>query len=283
MINNYILQSLNLYKVTNIEEFENVLRELVQEISLCALARKGLFNKVAFYGGTCLRIFYKLGRFSEDLDFNVLKEDTNFNWDDYIGSCKEAIESFGLNATIHQKEGYDNGEIRRRVIKIRYYELAKEYLGDVQMNKEQLLSVKLEVSMKYTEGATYELKTLFSPNFAGVLCYDFSSLFAGKLCALLTRAWANRVKGRDFYDYMFYLNNKAKINTLYFKNKLESSLGEKIDEISLEYIKEMLRKKFESTDFESVKKDIKPFVNDKYILDTITKETFINSLESLEY
>lgn len=283
MINNYILQSLNINKVSNIEEFENVFRELIQEISLCALARKGLFNKVAFYGGTCLRIFYRLGRFSEDLDFNVIKENVEFNWDDYIGSCKDAIESFGLTATIHKKEGYDNGEIRRRIIKVRYYELAKEYLGDVQMNKDQLLSVKLEASMQYTKGASYEVKTLVSPNFASVLCYDFSSLFAGKLCAVLTRGWVHRVKGRDFYDYMFYLNNKAKINTVYFKNKLESSLGEKIDEISLEYIKEMLRKKFESTDFESVKKDIKPFVNDKYILDTITKETFINSLESLEY
>lgn len=283
MINNYILQSLNINKVSNIEELENVLRELIQEISLCALARKGLFNKVAFYGGTCLRIFYRLGRFSEDLDFNVIKDNVEFNWDDYIGSCKDAIESFGLSTTIHKKEGYDNGEIRRRIIKVRYYELAKEYLGDVQMNKEQLLSVKLEVSMQYTHGASYDVKTLVSPNFANVLCYDFNSLFAGKLCALLTRGWAHRVKGRDFYDYMFYLNNKAKLNIVYLKNKLENSLGEKINNISLDYIKEMLRDKFKSTDFESVRRDIKPFVNDKHILDAITLETFMNSVDSLEY
>ena len=279
MISNYIFESLKLYKVKNLDQFENVLRELVQQITICALAKSGFFNKAAFYGGTCLRMFYRLGRFSEDLDFTVIKKGVDFNWNDYIGVCKTMLESFGLVAQITAKEGYDNGEVRRRLIKIPYYELAKEYFGDVQMNKEKLLIVKLEISTEYTEGATYDVKTVVSPYFASVLCYDYSSLYAGKVCALLTRNWKNRVKGRDFYDYMFYLNHKGKLNIAYLQNKLRYSMGDNELIVNIEWVRKMLVKLFDETDFESVKEDILPFVNDDYYIDGITKENFINSTE----
>lgn len=282
MISKYIYESLKLYKVKTLDQFENVLRELVQEITICALAKSGFFNKAAFYGGTCLRMFYGLGRFSEDLDFSVIKENVDFKWDDYIGTCKTMLESFGLETQITAKEGYDAGEVRRRLIKIPYYEIAQEYFGDIKMNKEKLLIVKLEISTEYTEGAKYEIKTVVSPYFASVLCYDYSSLYAGKVCALLTRNWKNRVKGRDFYDYMFYLKNKGRLNLIYLQNKLKYSMNDDKLIVNIEWVRDMLVKLFNETNFESVKEDILPFINDDYYLEGITRDNFINSTAFVE-
>ena len=282
MINNYILESLKLNNPKNLNEFENVLREISQKIILYALSQTSFFKNAAFYGGTCLRIFHNLDRFSEDLDFQVIREDYKLDFDQYMSKCINVLESYGLKATVYTKPDYDNGEVRRRYIKISYYDLANEYFGIISMNKEKLVSIKIEVSTKFIPGAKYEMKLLNSPMFSNIYCFDYSSLFAGKLNALITRNWRERTKGRDYFDYMFYLSHNVKFNLEYLKNKLKYSLNKDTSRFTNDNIKELLKNKFEESNFESLKADIIPFVEPNYNINNIDKNMFINSIEYLE-
>ena len=281
MLNNYILESLKLSNPKNIYEFENAFREISQKIILYALAQTSFFKNVAFYGGTCLRIFHGLDRFSEDLDFQVISEDYKLDFDQYMSKCITVLESYGLKSIVYSKSDYDSGEVRRRYIKISHYDIASEYFGKINMNKEKLLSIKIEVSTVFIPGAKYEMKLLNSPLFSNIYCFNYESLFAGKLNALITRNWRERTKGRDYYDYMFYVSHNIKINLDYLKNKLEYSLNKDTSDYTIDYIKELLKGKFEQTDFNSLKSDIIPFVNTDYNIDNINKEMFISSLEYL--
>ena len=282
MINNYILESLKLNNPKNLNEFENVLREISQKIILYALSHTSFFKNTAFYGGTCLRIFHNLDRFSEDLDFQVISEDYKLDFDQYMSKCINVLESYGLKATVNTKPDYDIGEVRRRYIKISHYDLANEYFGKISMNKEKLVSIKIEVSTKYIPGAKYEMKLLNSPMFSNVYCFGYSSLFAGKLNALLTRNWRERTKGRDYFDYTFYLSHNVKFNLEYLKNKLRYSLDKDTSNYTIDDIKALLKLKFEESDFDSLKADIIPFVNADYNINNIDKDMFINSIEYLE-
>lgn len=281
MINNYILESLKLSNPKNIYEFENAFREISQKIILYALAQTSFFKNVAFYGGTCLRIFHGLDRFSEDLDFQVISEDYKLDFDQYISKCITVLESYGLKSIVYSKSNYDSGEVRRRYIKISHYDIASEYFGKINMNKEKLLSIKIEVSTVFIPGAKYEMKLLNSPMFSNIYCFNYESLFAGKLNALITRNWRERTKGRDYYDYMFYVSHNIKINLDYLKNKLKYSLNKDTSDYTIDDIKELLKEKFEQTDLNSLKSDIIPFINTDYNIDNINKELFISSLEYL--
>ena len=281
MINNYILESLKLSNPKNIYEFENALREISQKIILYALAQTSFFKNVAFYGGTCLRIFHGLDRFSEDLDFQVISEDYKLDFDQYMSKCITVLESYGLKSIVYSKPDYDSGDVRRRYIKISHYDIASEYFGKINMNKEKLLSIKIEVSTVFIPGAKYEMKLLNSPMFSNIYCFNYESLFAGKLHALITRNWRERTKGRDYYDYMFYVSHNIKINLDYLKNKLKYSLNKDTSDYTIDDIKELLKGKFEQTDFNSLKSDIIPFVSADYNIDNINKEMFISSLEYL--
>jgi len=281
MLNNYILESLKLSNPKNIYEFENAFREISQKIILYALAQTSFFKNVAFYGGTCLRIFHGLDRFSEDLDFQVISEDYKLDFDQYMSKCITVLESYGLKSIVYSKSNYDSGEVRRRYIKISHYDIASEYFGKINMNKEKLLSIKIEVSTVFIPGAKYEMKLLNSPLFSNIYCFNYESLFAGKLNALITRNWRERTKGRDYYDYMFYVSHNIKINLDYLKNKLKYSLNKDTSDYTIDDIKELLKGKFEQTDFNSLKSDIIPFVNTDYNIDNLNKEMFISSLEYL--
>lgn len=278
MINNYINDYLQNYNIKTLNDFENAIREISQVLILCGLSKTDFFKKAVFYGGTCLRIFHGLGRYSEDLDFTVLRDDANFNFDDYTHSCVKLLESFGLKCEVYSKNDYDIGEIRRRYFKIPIYDIACSYFNTDSINKERKVAIKTEVSTFYVEGATYENNMISSPVFARVLCYDYSSLFAGKICAILNRDWRNRVKGRDYYDYMHYVCHNVPINLEYINSKANSSTSKKMD---FEELKLRLKEKFNEVDFDSVKKDIMPFADD-LALDGLDKDLFIASVDNLK-
>lgn len=282
MINNYILESLKISNPTNLIEFENDLREISQKIILSALSKTSFFRHVAFYGGTALRIFHGLMRFSENLDFQVIEEDFNLNLDECVNVCVNTLLSYGLNASVYSKDDYDKGEMRRRYIKFPCFDIANEYYGNISMNKEKLISIKIEISTKYIDGAQYEMKLLASPVFSNILCFDYSSLFAGKICALLNRSWRERVKGRDYFDYMFYLSHDVSFNLKYLNNKLKYSFNNDTSSFTLDDIKELLKEKFETVDFNLVINDILPFVRSRDAIDNINKEMFKASIELLK-
>lgn len=95
-------QMLSRYQLTSKEQQLQALREVMQEIALGGLYRGGFFNKAAFYGGTCLRIFYQLPRYSEDLDFSLLKTDEDFTLEPYFEAIKSEFKANGVEVEIKQ-------------------------------------------------------------------------------------------------------------------------------------------------------------------------------------
>ncbi len=144
------------------------------------------------------------------------------------------------------------------------------------------LKIKFEVDTTPPDGAKYEAKYKLLPSPHEVNLYDESSLFAGKIHAVLCRNWNLRTKGRDLYDYIFFLSKKTSVNMELLKSKLVSSkvLKEK-DKFDINSLKQMLNDKFTTINYKDAKADVMPFIKDKKSLDVWSKEFFIEITKAL--
>lgn len=269
----------NNYHPKNTEEKRNAVKEVMQEIVLCALSKAGFFNEAAFYGGTALHIFYHLDRFSEDLDFSLLIKDEDFDLSIYFPKLKEIVKSFGLNVEIEIKEKTKDSNIQSAFLKgdtIEHFLLF--YPDDLiqGINKNEKVKIKFEIDTMPPGCATYEIKYRLLPMPYSIKLYDEASLFSGKIHAIICRSWKSRVKGRDLYDYIFYLSRNTQFNLPHLQEKLIDS--HYIDAnviISCDDIKKMLIERFNEIDFEQAKEDVIPFIKDPSVLDIWSKEFFI--------
>ena len=116
-MNNAIEAMLAKYNPQNNNERENAIKEIIQEIALAGLSRGGFFKKAAFYGGTCLRIFHGLNRFSEDLDFALVEKDHNFKLDVFFPSLEKEFQSYGIEMIIERKKKEDGEEVQSAFLK----------------------------------------------------------------------------------------------------------------------------------------------------------------------
>src|SRR3990167_8394324 len=116
MINPIINAQLKKYKLQKPADEENALKEILQEVALFSLSTTDFFSKAAFQGGTSLRILHQLPRFSEDLDFILLRPDASFEWTRYLKSLLAGLEEFGLESEVLDKSKMDQN-IRKAVLK----------------------------------------------------------------------------------------------------------------------------------------------------------------------
>lgn len=280
-------QMLGKYEIRTMQDRKNAIKEVVQEIVLCGLSRGGFFKNAAFYGGTALRIFYGLDRFSEDLDFSLITQNPNFDLTKYFPYIENETKSLGLNFVVSEKEKSIDSNIKSAFLKgntkehiMTFYE--GEHVNNIE--KDELIKIKFEVDVNPPTGATYETKFGLLPSPYQVRLYDKESLFAGKIHACLCRNWKSRVKGRDFYDYVFFLSVGAKVNLNNLKAKLVQSnfIGKDYD-LTIETLKTLLNERFESLDVEQAKQDVLPFVRDKSKLDLWSKEFFKEITKTLSH
>lgn len=212
-MNTVIEQMLRKYDSKNIYDQKNAMKEVMQEIVLYGLSRAGFFREAAFYGGTALRIFYGLDRFSEDLDFSLMTSNPNFDLKAYFPELEKTVRSFGLNVVISEKEKNKESAIRSAFLKGNTKEhFLLFYADEVTANsitKNEALKIKFEIDTMPPAFATFERRFCLAPMPYEINLYDEPSLFAGKIHAVLCRAWQNRVKGRDLYDYVFYIDREA--------------------------------------------------------------------------
>ena len=286
-MNSVIEAMLSRYNPQNNEERENAIKEIIQEIALAGLSRGGFFNKAAFYGGTCLRIFHGLNRFSEDLDFALLQKDPNFKLDDYFPALKKEFESYGLDITLELKKKDENTEVQSAFLKGNTLMLMMSFFPKSEDAKRvisnQKIKIKFEIDTDNPSGGITEFKYKMLPAPYEVQIFDESTLFAGKIHAILCRDYKNHVKGRDYYDYLFYIGKGSKVNLKYLENKLKNTGGiiKDNETLTLDKVKELLEEKFVSVNYESAKKDVSNFISNKESLELWKKELFISSLESL--
>lgn len=287
-MNNAIETMLLKYNPKNNQDRENAIKEIMQEIALAGLSRGHFFEKAAFYGGTCLRIFHGLNRFSEDLDFALLEKDLSFKLDVYFPTLEKEFQSYGIEINIESKEKNIESAVQSAFQKGNTLMIMMSFFPRSEDAKKiisnQRLKIKFEVDTNNPEGGRTESKFRMLPAPYEVKVFDEATLFAGKIHAILCRNHKNNVKGRDYYDYLFYIGKGSSFNLTYLENKLKNTKGIQIDDfkLTLKKVKEMLKERFETVDYESAKKDVSNFISDKESLNLWKKELFLSTLDDMK-
>ena len=287
-MNQILEQMLKQYQTQTVFDKKNALKEVVQEIVLCGLSRSGFFRKSAFYGGTALRIFYDLDRFSEDLDFSLKVPDHEFDLADYLSLLDREIRSYGLNFKIEAKEKSVDSDIKSAFLKGNTKEHLLLFYADERLiantSSNELIKVKFEVDTNPPDFASFETKYRLLPMPYEVCLYDLPSLFAGKIHAVLCRSWRSRVKGRDLYDYVFYLSKGVQVNLAHAGARLIQTGNFSADKsLTLVDLQEMLHKRFQDIDYQQAKQDVLPFIKNPNALDLWGPDFFISITEKLDF
>ena len=271
-MNSIVEQMISQHESKTSTDKKNSIKEVVQELILCGLSRAGFFQKAAFYGGTALRIFHGLDRFSEDLDFSLITPDPDFRQEEYLPMVEKELASYGFRFTAEAKvksrdsaiqSAFGKGNTREHILLC----YADEQLAKTIIGSEQI-KIKLEVDTAPPPYAEIQREFRLLPIPYEISLYDMPSLFAGKLHAVICRAWKNRVKGRDLYDYVFYLGRKTPVNLKHLEARLiDSGFEGAREDMTLDEIKEFLYRRFETIDYSQAKRDVLPFIRNPASLD----------------
>lgn len=281
-----ILDWIQRYEPKNEEEIISVLREIMQEITLAALSRTNFYEKAAFYGGTALRIFYNLDRFSEDLDFSLLDKDPTFSLEPYFMSILNEFEALGLKVSIREKVKRTNSAIDSAFLKTDTIwktlslDEIPSYHG-IKLNK--TIQIKIEVDREPPLGFKTEEKLLLNPFSFYVKCLAPHDLFARKLHALLYRKWKNRVKGRDWFDFEWYIQQKIPLHLNHFIIRAQESGDWKAEQMSANELKAMIHKKIDVVSFTQIIEDISRFIENDDKLHLWSAQYFHDLVEHIEF
>ncbi|HEX5033888.1 MAG TPA: nucleotidyl transferase AbiEii/AbiGii toxin family protein [bacterium] len=268
------------------QDYVNALKEIIQEIALLGLWRAKFFEHAAFYGGTALRILYGLDRFSEDLDFSLLKPQSDFKLSAYHKAVQEELESLGFNVHIEEKKKSIETAIESAFIKadtkehLINTEVPESILGGFHRNT--LMNIKLEVDTNPPGDFETEAKTLLLPIPFSVNTFQQPDLFAGKIHAILLRRWGNRVKGRDYYDFVWYVARNIPVRLRHLESRLRQSGWHSEQKLTRNDLMEMLREKFSDLDIDKARRDVEPFLKDQASTSLWTNDFFISLLSKLE-
>jgi len=266
-----ITRMLAKYEPKSVDDSVRALREIIQEVALLGLWRAKFFEHAAFYGGTALRILYGLDRFSEDLDFSLLKPSPDFNLARYTASLEEELQAFGFNVRVEMVDKTVESAVQSAFLKantrneLLVIEAGEELTGQVAAG--QVLKVKIEVDTDPPSGFTTSTRYLLQPIPFAVRSYSLPDLFAGKMHAILFRTWKNRVKGRDWYDLVWYAANHPQLNLAHLEQRMRQT-GHWSGELPLSQaaFHDLLFDTIERLDVNQARKDVAPFVKDQQTL-----------------
>lgn len=250
------------------QDYINALKEIFQEIALLGLWRAKFYEKAAFYGGTALRILYGLDRFSEDLDFTLLKADKHFDLSTYNQAIADELGSFGFQVTVETKIKNIETNIESAFIKATTKKqlIIIEATSDIidRIHRMNTIKIKMEVDTNPPGICDTEIKNVLLPIPFSVKTLTLSDLFASKLHAILCRPWQKRVKGRDWYDLVWYVARNIPVNLNHLRDRLvQSNAWAKKNILTQSDLVKLLSDKINQTDFENAKIDILPFIKDK--------------------
>ncbi len=279
-MNSAIASMLKKYDPVTLSQQKNALQEIIQEIALLGLFRSDFFSKAAFYGGSALRIFHGLDRFSEDLDFSLMEPDKAFDLLKYSHYVKNELEAYGFDIVLEVKDKTKETSIKSAFIKagtaVNLLQIRPVITVAGGVHRDELLKIKLEVDTDPPEDAEYEVKYQLNPVPYSVRLFTLPTIFAGKIHALLYRNWKNRVKGRDFYDYVWFLSRNIKPDLKHLTRRMQQSGNWQGDGvITQEILLALLIERFSTTDFEQAKRDVKQFLANPAVLDIWSEEFFI--------
>lgn len=281
-----ILQMLSTYNCQTTGDYENALKEIIQEVALLGLWRSKFFEHAAFYGGSALRILHGLERFSEDLDFSLLAPDDDFLLSPYLRAVAAELEGFGFEVSVERKSKRIHTPVESAFIKagtqLHFVKIAVPSMISERIHQHKVMTIKLEVDTDPPSGFETEVKTLLQPIPFTVSSYRPPYLFAGKIHAILQRAWKQRVKGRDYFDFVWYIARGIPCHLEHLEMRLWQSGGwlearalEESDLVSA------LEVQFKSLDLQAAKRDVTPFLKDPDQIALWSNDFFLSLLSSL--
>ena len=263
---------LSAYDLTTEQQQRNATYEVNQQIILSGLYNGGFFDVAAFYGDTCLRIFHGLQRFSEDMDFSLLSPDESFDFPSYFQPIIDAFTLVGRKVEIRKKDKKSFGKVESAFLK------DNTNVYDVSFQTEKSIKIKIEVDTDPPLKFSTEQKLLLLPISFMTRCFTLPDLFAGKMHALVFRTWKNRVKGRDWYDFEFYVRRGVPLNYTHLRERIRLFNGE---ELNFTEFKNRLKEHLAATDIGQVKTDVLPFVKNPKELDIWSNDYFLQLAEMM--
>ena len=253
---------------------KNALYEVMQQVVLSGLYRGGFFKEAAFYGGTCLRIFHGLRRYSEDMDFSLLEKNPNFTLETYFPAIIEEARLLGRTVTITKKDKRTFGKVESAFLK------DNTDVYNLTFQTEKTLKIKIEVDINPPLEFSTEQKLLMQPFSFTTRCFTLPDLYAGKMHALTFRAWKNRIKGRDWYDFEWYVRNRVALDFEHLKVRTKE-----FNDIDLtkELFLELLKERISKADIDVVKADVIPYIIDKRELDIWSNDYFMQLADMIVF
>ena len=265
---------LSAYGVTTEQERRNAIFEANQQVILAGLYNGGFFDVAAFYGGTCLRIFHGLQRFSEDMDFSLLTPNDKFDFTKYFQPIIDEFAIVGREVEIKKKDKKSFGKVESAFLK------DNTDVYDVSFQTDKSIKIKIEVDTQPPLNFGTKQKLLLQPHSFMTRCFTLPDLFAGKMHALVYRGWKNRVKGRDWYDFEWYVRHNVPLDFAHFAERVHQFNNE---EIRQEVFMAKLKDRLASADINQVKNDALPFVRNPNELDIWSNDYFVQLADMVKF
>lgn len=262
------------YDLSDAGKRRHAILEANQRVILAGLYNGGFFDKAAFYGGTCLRIFHGLGRFSEDMDFSLLNRDDDFDFKRYFKPVIDAFTMVGRRIEISKKEKKNFSGVESAFLK------DDTEVYDVSFRTEKSIKIKIEVDTRPPLKFRTEQKLLLRPFSFMTRCFALPDLYAGKMHALVYRNWQNRIKGRDWYDFEWYVRNDIPLDFNHLEERVLQFNGERIDRASFIAL---LKERLATASMDMVKADVFPFVNDSSELNIWSNDYFVQLADMVRF
>jgi predicted nucleotidyltransferase component of viral defense system len=264
------------YETGNDNDRLNAVHEVMQQVALGGLYNGGFFNKAAFYGGTCLRIFHGLDRFSEDMDFSLLAADPAFRLDPYFDAITAEFAALGQSIDITTKEKTAQSTIQSAFLKSN----TAQY--DIHLGRDRKIKIKIEVDTTPPLGFSTEQKLLLQPFSFYTNCFTLPDLYAGKMHALIYRSWKNRVKGRDWYDFEWYVRKNVTMDFKHFCERAYQFGSEAQGSLTSDRFRAILKDRIRKADIRQVKEDVAPFIKDPGRLHIWSTEYFLQLADMMK-
>lgn len=282
-----VKQMLDAHACKTRDEYIHAIREILQQLSLLGLWRGKFFEHAAFYGGTALRILHGLDRYSEDLDFSLLKPDPTFRWADYGAALQRELASFGFDVAFEPRAKRQETAVESAFLKANtLHQLIVVKAGSSVLGGQharEVLKIKLEVDTDPPAGfKTVSCPVLVPIPFA-VNAYSLPDLFAGKMHAILCRKWKNRVKGRDWYDLVWYLGRHPQLRLGHLEQRMRQS-GDWKEKAPLDRSALMGRLKagIRALDVDQARQEVSRFVREKASLNLWSQDFFLQVIDRIE-
>lgn len=250
----------------------NVEQEVMQHIALSGLHRGGFFQYAAFYGGTCLRLFHNLPRYSEDMDFSLIEKRDDIHIESYFPAIMEEFRLAGHEVSIVKKEKKNFGRVESAFLK----DNTEAY--DISFQTKKSVRVKIELDTNPPLAFNTEQLLLQQPYSFMTRCFTLPDLYAGKMHALVYRSWQRRVKGRDWYDFEWYVRWNVPLDFSHLQERIHEFNGETVNR---ESFMRQLREKLASTDINRVKEDVIGFVDHPHELDIWSNDYFLQLADKI--